>query len=128
MKVPLRVLVVEDSEDDALFLIRELRRANFDPSYEQVCALSAMESALRERTWDLVISDHSLPGFGSFEALQLTRATQPEIPFIVVSGAIGEEIAVSVMKAGANDYVMKSNLARLVPSIERELREAESRW
>ncbi|MDB6022286.1 MAG: putative sensor protein [Pedosphaera sp.] len=127
MKEPLRVLVVEDSEDDALFLIRELRRADFDPTYAQVHSMEALEKALRQRTWDLVISDHKLPGFGSLEALQLVKATQPEIPFIVVSGAIGEEMAVSVVKAGANDYVMKSNLTRLVPSIERELREAEGR-
>src|SRR5579885_1606220 len=116
MKVPLRVLVVEDSEDDTFLLLRELRRAHFDTTHEQVFTLPAMEAALRERTWDLIISDHSLPGFGSFEALKLAQATQPEIPFIVLSGAIGEELAVSVMKAGANDYVMKSNMKRLVPT------------
>ncbi|HWF17635.1 MAG TPA: response regulator, partial [Verrucomicrobiae bacterium] len=127
MKVPLRVLVVEDSEDDTIVLIRELERANFKPSFQQVFSRQALESALREQAWDLVISDHLLPGFGSFEALRVTKQIQPDIPFIVLSGVIGEEIAVAVMKAGANDYVMKNNLTRLAPSIERELREAESR-
>src|SRR5579884_147142 len=127
MNVPLRVLIVEDSEDDAIVLLRQLERANFKPTFLQVASRKAMETALREQVWDLVISDHLLPGFGSFEALRLVRQIQPDIPFIVVSGVIGEEIAVAVMKGGANDYVMKSNLARLAPSIERELRDAESR-
>lgn len=127
MNIPLRVLIVEDSEDDAIVLIRQLERANFKLTFLQVASRQSMEAALREQVWDLVISDHLLPGFGSFEALRLVRQIQPDIPFIVVSGVIGEEIAVAVMKAGANDYVMKSNLARLAPSIERELRDAESR-
>jgi PAS domain S-box-containing protein len=127
MNIPLRVLIVEDSKDDAIFLIHQLERANFKPTYEQVFSRQATETALRDQVWDLVISDHLLPGFGSFEALRLVKQLQPDIPFIVVSGVIGEEIAVAVMKAGANDYVMKSNLARLAPSIERELRDAESR-
>src|SRR5579883_2296841 len=127
MKMPLRVLVVEDSFDDTFILVRALERANFETTHLQVSSRAEMETALREQYWDLVISDHSLPGFGSFEALRLVKEIRPDLPFIVVSGVIGEEIAVAVMKAGANDYVMKSNLARLAPSIERELREAESR-
>jgi PAS domain S-box-containing protein len=127
MKLPLHVLIVEDSEDDTIVLIRELRHAQFDPFFEQVSSPAAMEAALRKQSWDLIISDHSLPGFSSFDALEMTKTLQPGIPFIVVSGVIGEEIAVTAMKAGASDYVMKNNLARLAPSIERELREAKNR-
>lgn len=127
MRAPLRVLIVEDSEDDALCLIRELRRAQFDPFFELVAARSTMDAALRKQPWDLVLSDHALPGFSSLEALSLVKEIQPGIPFIVVSGVIGEENAVALMKAGASDFVMKGNVARLAPSIERELREAENR-
>src|ERR1700759_3653894 len=127
MKAPLRVLIVEDSEDDALFLILKLRRAQFDPFFELVASGSALEEALRKQPWDIVLSDHSLPGFGSMEALNLVKEIRPGVPFIVVSGVIGEENAVDLMKAGASDFVMKSNMARLAPSIERELREAEFR-
>ena len=123
----LAVLVVEDSEEDMLLLMRELRRAAFDPFYERVDSARAMTSALERRTWDLVISDHSLPGFGSHDALHLLRERGTDIPFIIVSGTIGEETAVQAMKAGANDYVMKRQLARLAPAIERELREAANR-
>lgn len=127
MKAPLRVLIVEDSEDDALFLIRELRRSHFDPFFELVASGPAMEAALRKQPWDMVLSDHSLPGFSSLEALELVKEIRPGVPFIVVSGVIGEENAVALMKAGASDFVMKGNVARLAPSIERELREAEFR-
>lgn len=126
MTSPLRLLVVEDSQDDAFILVLQLERAGFRTKYQQVASRHEMEKALVEQPWDLIISDHLLPGFSSFEALELAKKHQPDIPFIVVSGMIGEEAAVAVMKAGANDYVMKNNLARLVPSIERELREAES--
>ncbi len=127
MKKPLRVLIVEDSEDDALFLLRELERGGFDSSSERVDTLTALNAALDRQTWDLVISDHSLPGFNSLQALEMLKERNLDIPFIIVSGMIGEEIAVKAMKAGASDYVMKDHLARLVPSIERELREAWSR-
>ncbi|MDB6064648.1 MAG: putative sensor protein [Pedosphaera sp.] len=123
----LRVLVIEDSEDDTHFLLRELKRAGFEPSFERVDTAVAMVASLRKQPWDVIVSDHSMPGFGSIDALEVLKKAQLDIPFIVVSGAIGEDIAVNMMKAGANDYVMKGNLARLVPSIERELREAESR-
>lgn len=122
---PIRVLIVEDSEDDALLLLRELRRA-YDPQFERVATADQMRAAL-EKYWDVIISDFSMPGFDGLDALQLLQETKLDIPFIIVSGAIGEDIAVHAMKAGANDYVMKGKLARLVPAIERELREAESR-
>jgi PAS domain S-box-containing protein len=127
MNKPLRVLVVEDSQDDATFVLRELKRGGFDPMSARVESLGEFSSALDERGWDVVISDHTMPGFGSLQALDLLQKKQLDIPFIVVSGTIGEEVAVKTMKAGAHDYVMKSNLARLVPSIERELRDAWSR-
>ncbi len=128
MGEPLRVLLVEDSEDDAALLLRELRRGGYDPLCERVDTAGDMEAALDERTWDLVISDHSMPAFSSSAALELLRGKGfVEVPFIIVSGRIGEDAAVEAMKAGAHDYIMKDNLARLNTAIERELREAESR-
>jgi PAS domain S-box-containing protein len=127
IKMPLRVLVVEDSEDDTYLLERELQRGEFQPSIERVDTHAAMDSALRRHPWDLVISDHSMPGFGSLEALKLLREKQPDVPFIVVSGTIGEKKAVSLMKAGVNDCLNKDELKRLVPSIKRELCEADKR-
>jgi PAS domain S-box-containing protein len=127
MKKPLRVLVVEDSENDTLFLLRELERGGFEPTFERVASRDALSSALDRQPWDVVISDHSMPGFGSLDAIEVVKKRELDIPFIIVSGAIGEDVAVNAMKAGASDYVMKGKLTRLVPSIERELREAESR-
>jgi PAS domain S-box-containing protein len=128
MGVPLRVLLVEDYEDDALLLLRELRRGGYDPIHERVDTAEAMEAALEEREWDLVIADHSMPAFSSSAALELLRGKGfADLPFIIVSGQIGEQVAVEAMKAGAQDYLMKDNLARLNTAIERELREAEGR-
>src|ERR687895_2474285 len=128
MGMPLKVLLVEDSEDDALLLVRMLRRGGYDPAWERVDTAVAMEAALDGRRWDLIISDHSMPAFSSLAALDLLRAKGfVDLPFIIVSGRIGEDAAVSAMKAGAHDYIMKDNLARLNSAIERELREAEVR-
>jgi len=128
MDAPLKVLLVEDSEDDALLLLRELRRGGYEPLCERVDTAAAMEAALEERAWDIVISDHSMPAFSSSAALELLRAKGfVDMPFIIVSGQIGEDVAVAAMKAGAHDYIMKDNLARLNTAIERELREAEGR-
>lgn len=128
MGVPLKVLLVEDYEDDALLLLKELRRGGYDPVSERVDTTEAMEAALDEREWDLVIADHSMPAFSSSAALELLRRKGfADLPFIIVSGQIGEQVAVEAMKAGAQDYIMKNNLARLNSAIERELREAESR-
>jgi two-component system, NarL family, sensor histidine kinase UhpB len=128
MSVPLRVLLVEDSEDDALLLMRELRRGGYDPRYERVDTAADMERALEERIWDLVIADHSMPAFSSAAALEMLKHKGfVDVPFIIVSGQIGEDAAVEAMRAGAHDYIMKDNLARLNTVIERELREAESR-
>lgn len=128
MGVPLKVLLVEDYEDDALLLLRELRRGGYDPVSERVDTAEAMEAALDEREWDLVIADHSMPAFSSSAALELLRSKGfADLPFIIVSGQIGEQVAVEAMKAGAQDYIMKDNLARLNSAIERDLREAEGR-
>lgn len=123
----LRVLIVEDSEDDTLLLLRELRRGGYEPVHERVDTAAAMEAALANE-WDLVISDHSMPAFSSSAALELLRGGGfVDLPFIIVSGQIGEDAAVAAMKAGAHDYIMKDNLRRLNTAIERELREAEVR-
>src|SRR5215213_1568704 len=128
MGVALRVLFVEDSEDDALLLLRMLRKGGYDPAWERVDTAEAMEAALDGRGWDLVISDHGMPAFSSSAALGLLRRKGfVDLPFIIVSGQIGEDAAVAAMKAGAHDYLMKDNLARLNSAIERELREAEVR-
>ncbi|MGF1471019.1 MAG: PAS domain S-box protein [Rubrobacteraceae bacterium] len=128
MRVPLKVLIVEDSENDTLLLARELRRGGYDPDYRRVETAVEMESALAEEGWDLVVSDHSMPEFSSLAALELLRAKGfVDLPFIIVSGRIGEDTAVEAMKAGAQDYIMKDNLVRLTSAIERELREAEVR-
>jgi PAS domain S-box-containing protein len=120
-------LLVEDSEADAELIVRELKDGGFDPVCERVETREAMAAALDRRAWDVVISDYSMPRFGGDEALTMMKERGLDIPFISVSGTIGEDVAVSMMKAGAHDYVMKNNLARLVPTIERELQAAESR-
>jgi diguanylate cyclase (GGDEF)-like protein len=124
---PLKVLIAEDSEDDALLIIRELRRGGYEPEMERVDSAKDMQSALEKQAWDLIITDHNMPSFDSHDALALARSHDENVPFILVSGSIGEEIAVDAMKSGAHDYVMKGNLARLLPAIKRELREAENR-
>ena len=127
MSQPLRVLLIEDSEDDADLLKLALQRGGYDVLCERVHTPEAMQRALQEREWDVVISDYVMPRFNGIEALKLLQAHGVDIPFLVVSGHIGEELAVAAMKAGAHDYVMKDKLARLVPAVARELREAEGR-
>ncbi len=127
MKSRLRVLLIEDSEDDTFLLLRALKKGGIEPYYKVVDSESAMETALMEETWDLVITDHSLPGFTSFRVLELSHQYAPDLPVIIVSGLIGEDVAVSAMKAGAQDYIMKDNLNRLIPAIQREMREVSVR-
>jgi diguanylate cyclase len=127
MAKPLRVLIVEDSENDALLLLRGLSRGGFEPQFERVDTPDAMASALASQVWDIVISDYSMPHFSGLEALGVLKQSGLDLPFILVSGAIGEGLAVGAMKAGAHDYVMKGNLQRLTTAIERELREVEVR-
>jgi PAS domain S-box-containing protein len=127
MSAPVRILFVEDSEDDVLLILRELRRGGCDPAFERVDTEAAFTAALRRQNWDLVIADYSLPQFNAMGALSLLQQSGLDLPFIIVSGAIGEDVAVAAMKSGAHDYLLKSNLARLLPAIERELREAKIR-
>ncbi|PYO26618.1 MAG: hybrid sensor histidine kinase/response regulator [Gemmatimonadetes bacterium] len=127
LTIPLRVLIAEDSEDDALLIVRELKRGGYDPTYERVATAAAMAAALERERWDLVIGDHSMPHFSGTGALALVRGRGLDVPFICVSGTISEEMAVAAMRAGANDWVTKGQLKRLIPAIERELREAKGR-
>lgn len=127
MTEKLRVLVVEDSEDDTELMLRELRQGNYDLIHTRVETPEAMQGALTSSKWDLVISDFSMPHFNAFSALDLLHHTQQDIPFIIVSGTIGEDRAVTAMKLGAHDYILKGNLKRLVPAVERELRDAHIR-
>ena len=123
-----RVLIVEDSEDDALLVLRELRKGGCDPAvFERVDTEEEMRARLRDHPWDLIIADFVMPRFSALAALDVLKENGLDLPFIVVSGTIGEETAVGAMKAGAHDYIMKDNLKRLIPAIERELREAEVR-
>jgi two-component system, NarL family, sensor histidine kinase UhpB len=124
MKQPLHILLVEDSPDDAELLLIQLRRRNYEPVSERVESATAMEAALAQKPWDIIVSDFIIPGFGGLQALDLFKQKRLDIPFIIVSGKIGEETAVAAMKAGAADYVMKDNLNRVVPAIERAIREA----
>ncbi len=126
MKTPLRVLVVEDSEFDARMLIRLLNRGGYETDFIRVETAKQLEEAF-EQEWDLVLSDYNMPGFNAPQALEIYQNHKLDIPFIIISGGIGEDIAVAAMKAGAHDYLMKGNLARLVPAVERELRESQVR-
>ena len=127
MSTPLHTLIIEDSENDALLILRELRRCGYDPVFERVDTAAAMKAALQTQTWDIVLADYSIPGFGAPAALALLKESGIDLPFIIISGNIGEEIAVAMMKAGAHDYLMKDNLKRLAPAIERELLETGER-
>lgn len=120
-------LIVEDSEDDMLLVVRELERGGFDVAFERVWDEVGLRAALQGKAWDVVVADHSMPGFDSRDALRIVREIDSDLPVIIVSGSIGEDIAVAAMKSGAQDYLMKGNLARLVPAVERELREAGNR-
>jgi len=125
--IPLAVLIVEDSESDSKLIARLLIKAGYAVSFEQVATAEQMRSALEKRIWDVVISDYSLPQFDGNAALELLKEKQLDIPFIVVTGNLGEESAVDMMKAGAHDYLMKDNLMRLVPAVARELVQAQDR-
>ena len=123
----LNLLIVEDSEDDALLAVEALRRDGFEPSWLRVDSAADMRFELIQTKWQLILADHRLPGFSAMEAFEIYRSFALDIPFIIVSGSMGEEIAVAAMKAGVHDYLMKGNLARLAPAVRRELRECESR-
>lgn len=123
----LDVLIVEDSENDVQLLLYELRRGGYSIEYQRVETRAKMEEALGRHTWDIILCDFSLPQFSAMEALATLKASGLDIPFLIVSGTIDEESAVTALKAGASDFLVKGKFARLIPAIERELREAESR-
>jgi len=124
--VPLRALVVEDSEDDTKLVVRELERGGYDVTWERVDSADTFRAALA-REWDIVVCDYSMPRFSAPAALEVLASCGGDLPLIIVSGAIGEDVAVDAMRSGARDYILKGNLRRLVPAIRRELREAEER-
>ena len=124
MTTPLRVLFIEDDEDDAQLSLRELKRGGFEVAWRRVDTKAAMQNALTDEPWDLVICDHVMPQFSSAMALDVMRTTTKDIPFIVVSGAAPEDVVTEAMRAGAHDFISKNGLVRLVPAVQRELREA----
>ncbi|MBI5694264.1 MAG: GAF domain-containing protein [Nitrospirae bacterium] len=127
MEKSLKALMVEDSEEDALLVARELRRSGYDLAYERVDTPDAFADALESGRWDVVLCDYTMPRFSGPAALELLHGKGLDIPFIIVSGSIGEVAAVACMKAGAHDYIMKDRLSRLAPAIDRELAEAAVR-
>jgi sigma-B regulation protein RsbU (phosphoserine phosphatase) len=127
MATPLRALVIEDSPEDATLLLLHLEKAGFDVVHERVESEPELRAALRRQSWDVVLSDFAMPHFDGLSAFEIVRAWRADLPFILVSGHIGEERAAEAMKQGAHDYVLKTNLARLAPAITRELQDAEVR-
>ncbi|HMA37064.1 MAG TPA: HD domain-containing phosphohydrolase [Chloroflexia bacterium] len=124
---PLRLLLVEDSADDAALLLREVRLGGYALTTERVDQAAAMREALSRQPWDLIIADYVLPRFSALAALEIAHQSGLDLPFIIVSGVVGEETAVTALKAGAHDFILKSHTARLLPAIARELREAQER-
>ncbi len=127
MGKPIRLLLVEDTPDDAELVVHNLRKGGFELMFERVDTPEAMESALTRENWDIIIADYSMPKFSGLEALKLMQSKHLDLPFILVSGTVGEDIAVTAMIEGAHDYVLKDKLTRLAPAVFRELREATSR-
>src|SRR3990172_5110328 len=127
MGTPLRGLVVEDSEDDTVLMLRELRGGGYEPTHERVDTAAAMTDALGRQEWDVILADYMMPRFSAAAALTLLKDSGLDLPFIIVTGTVGEGIVVAAMRAGAHDYLFKGNLARLFPAVERELRDAEVR-
>ena len=123
----LRLLIIEDSEDDVLLALRELRHGGYEPTFERVESAEELRTALERDSWDAIIADYNMPSFNGFQALEIYKESGLDIPFIVVSGTIGEDLAVEIMKQGAHDYIMKNNLVRLNVAISRELRDYEVR-
>jgi two-component system cell cycle sensor histidine kinase/response regulator CckA len=124
---PLHALLVEDSETDARLVVRQLKAAGFEPVVERVETAETMERALDRTQWDIVLSDFTMPAFSALDAFALLKSKSLDLPFIIVSGTVGEDVAAQIMRMGAHDYVLKGTLSRLGPAIERELRESQSR-
>ena len=127
MATPLRALIIEDSQNDCDLLLSMLGRGGYEVAHKRVCNAATLDIILEEGQWDIVISDYSMPAFKGTDALAIVRKKGLDVPFVFLSGTIGEEIAVNATRAGAQDYALKGNAARLLPAIQRELREAELR-
>jgi PAS domain S-box-containing protein len=127
MKPILRILLIEDSENDAVLVLHQMKKSSYDIEHERVETAEGMRTALKEKPWDLILSDYQMPHFNGLEALNILKDSGMDIPLIVISGAIGEDVAVETMRNGAQDYIMKNNLQRLLPAVERELRESKIR-
>src|SRR5260370_31891369 len=127
MSTSLRVLIVEDSEDDMALVVRELRRGGYEPTFERDDTPAGMTAALGKNQWDVVICDYSMPHFSGTDALRLLRTEGSEPPCILLSGTIADQTAIAVLKQGAQDYVMKANFKRLLPAIQWELGDAVQR-
>jgi signal transduction histidine kinase len=123
----LRVLIVEDSVDDTQVILRELRRGGYEVQHERVETRPAMRASLSQGRWDIILCDYTLPRFSASDALKTLQESEMDLPFIAISGTIGEESAVEMLKAGAHDFIVKGRYARLLPAIERELKDAETR-
>ncbi|MGD9106695.1 MAG: response regulator [Desulfobacterales bacterium] len=119
MNKPIRVLIVEDSDDDALLIVRQLKKEGYRPIYDQVDTAEAMRKAFEKQAWDVILCDNSMPGFSAFDALSIYKEKMLDLPFIIVSGAIVYENAAAIMEAGAHDYILKNDLAELSPAIDR---------
>lgn len=125
--IPLRVLYIEDNNDDAFIILRELKKGVYEITCHLVETAGQFFSALTECKWDIILADYTVPGFGAMQALSILKDRNIDIPFIIISGTVDEEIAISAMKAGANNYIMKDRLVRLLPTIERELSDLDAR-
>ena len=123
----MNVLIVEDKEDDALLIMHELEKGGYEGHFKQVDSEETMKQALHEMQWDIVLSDFNIPSFNAFASLELIKSTKIDLPFIVISGSVGEETAVKLMREGAKDFILKQNLKRLLPVIDRETRELQNR-
>jgi DNA-binding NtrC family response regulator len=124
-KKKIKILIAEDSEDDAALLVRRIKKDGLDPVYKRVNSLKEMKNAINKEEWNIILSNYNMPNFSGLDAINLLRQKNSDIPLIIISGTVGEDAAVKTIRKGANDYLTKDNLVRLVPSIRRELQEAE---
>ena len=123
----LNILIGEDSEEDALLMLRHLHKAGYEVNSQQVKSADDMVAAIKDKAWEIILCDYKLPGFSAEQALEIRTEHNPELPLIIVTGTLGEERAVDLTKLGAADLVLKDNLSRLIPAIERAIKEARSR-
>ncbi len=127
MNTKINLLLIEDSPDDAELILDEIKGGGFDPVWTRICTAEELKEILPDREWDMVLCDYVLPGFSGLEAIKIIKRSNPLVPVILVSGHVGEDKAVEAMQSGASDYILKDNLIRLVPAIQREISEYKSR-